>query len=56
MCAPVLDGAWPHLAKALAAHWRAQLVPILDANKPSWLASLHLVRCGTRIIDEVDID
>lgn len=56
MCAPVLDGAWPHLAKALAAQGRAQLVPILDANKPSWLASLQVVRCGTCTVDGLNID
>ena len=42
----VLDGAWSHLSKALAAQGRAQLVPMLDANKPAWLAGLRLVRRG----------
>jgi len=41
----VLDEAWPHLSKALAVQGRAQLEPILAANKPAWLASLQLSRC-----------
>lgn len=42
----VLDGAWSHLSKALAAQGRAQLVPMLDASKPAWLAAIQLVRRG----------
>ncbi|KAK9836322.1 hypothetical protein WJX81_005293 [Elliptochloris bilobata] len=68
----VLDGAWPHLSKALAAQGRAQLVPMLDANKPAWMAAVSLVRFdlgekapqingikvyqGDRIEDEVNIE
>ena len=43
----MLDGAWSHLSKALAAQGRAQLVPMLDASKPAWLAAIQLVRCGS---------
>jgi hypothetical protein len=42
----VLDEAWPHLSKALAVQGRKQLEPLLAANKPAWLASLQLSRCG----------
>ena len=43
----MLDGAWSHLSKALAAYGRAQLLPMLDASKPAWLAAIQFVRRGS---------